>query len=102
MVVQLGKTLKGHKYNLKKTLGELFRYGTYDANRAAHIKSPVELVVGTVRDLGVPVQNIDTLRTAAARLGQRLGHPHRSKAGWWSNMDQHQHHVPRQNTAVGC
>ena len=83
VVVQLGKTLKGHKYNLKKTLSELFRSEHFyaAANRAAHIKSPIELVVGTVRDLGVPVRNVDTLRTAAARLGQRLGHPRRSKVG---------------------
>lgn len=103
VVVQLGKTLKSNKYNLKKTLGELFRSGHFyaAANRAAHIKSPIELVVGTIRDLGVPVRNVDTLRTAAARLGQRLGHPPSVK-GWdggrvWINTSTM---FLRQNTAV--
>ena len=82
------KTLKGHKYNLKKTLGELFRSEHFYARSFAQptSRAPIELVVGTeiLRDLGVPVRTMLTntnTRTAAARFTPMDTHP-LSVKGW--------------------
>lgn len=51
------------------------------ANRGSLVKSPVELVVGTVRQLGVPLRDTMPLAAKSAQLGQNLLMPPNVK-GW--------------------
>ena len=80
---QMAATMLRSRYRLKPVLRELFlSKHFYDAhNRGRMIKGPVELIVGTVRTLGTPTRNEQTLLTSAARMGQELFAPPSVK-GW--------------------
>ncbi len=82
-VKRLAASFRAAKYELKPLLRELFLSAAFrDAkNRGVLIKSPVELVVGTVRLLQIPVENKGKLVGAARALGQDLFDPPNVK-GW--------------------
>ena len=88
---------------MKPVLRMLFRsQHFYDAaNRGATIKSPVQLTVQTIRELGVPPRDLSTLNSATDLMGQSLFMPPNVK-GWecgqtWINTSTF---FVRQNLAV--
>ncbi len=99
----LARTLATSQYELRPALKALFRSEHfYDiAIVSNQIKSPTQLVVGTMRMLNTPVRSLDQLHDAMGRMGQRLLDPP-SVAGWdggrsWINTSTL---FVRQNTAA--
>jgi uncharacterized protein (DUF1800 family) len=70
-------------WSVKEVLRTLFLSAHFydEANVAARIKSPVELLVQTVRTLRTPVRSLDALLGAADLMGQNIGYPPSVK-GW--------------------
>ena len=99
----LAEELRKKQYEMKPVLRMLFRsQHFYDAaNRGATIKSPVQLTVQTIRELGVPPRDLSTLNSATDLMGQSLFMPPNVK-GWecgqtWINTSTF---FVRQNLAV--
>jgi len=71
------------RYDIKVALRELLRSDAFWAleNRATLVKSPVDLVVGTMRTLDIAVGDTLVLALAVAGLGQNLFSPPNVK-GW--------------------
>ncbi|MFM8785127.1 MAG: DUF1800 domain-containing protein [Phycisphaerales bacterium] len=95
--------LRGGQYEVAPVLAKLFRSAHFhdEANRAALIKSPVQLVVQTVRQLGTPVRQLSSLVAACDLMGQNLFEPPNVK-GWdggraWINTSTL---FVRQNVAI--
>ena len=82
-VRKLAKELRDREYDLRPVLGTLFRSEHfYDpANMASLIKSPVQLVVQSVRSLRTPVRSLAALLSACDLMGQDLFFPPNVK-GW--------------------
>jgi uncharacterized protein (DUF1800 family) len=80
---RLAATFRSSGYEMKPLLRELFLSASFrdPANRAGLIKSPVDLVVGTVRVLGLPVPEKTRLARMMQTLGQNLLNPPNVK-GW--------------------
>jgi uncharacterized protein (DUF1800 family) len=103
LVNELGDMLKLRNYALRPVLRRLFlseHFYSPDVMRA-QIKSPVQLVVGAARSLGVPVRDLSILNDALDLMGQRLFLPPSVK-GWpggraWINTSTL---YVRQNTLV--
>jgi uncharacterized protein (DUF1800 family) len=70
-------------YDVSVVLGELFTSDAFwmPANRGALVKSPVDLVVGTVRQFGFGYTDMTPLALKASQLGQNLLVPPNVK-GW--------------------
>lgn len=83
VIRDLSGTMRRERYAIKPVLRMLFlSEHFYDrANMHVQIKSPVELVVGTVRSLHTPVRDLNTLLDAMELMGQRLFFPP-NVAGW--------------------
>jgi len=83
VVDALAKKMREGQYDLKPVLRTLLlsRHFYDPANRASMIKSPVQLVVGATRELGVPVRNMSTVNAATDLMGQSLFMPPSVK-GW--------------------
>lgn len=103
VVKALAAELRKQQYELKPVLRMLFRsQHFYDtANRGSAIKSPVQLTVQTIRELGVPPRDLSTLNSATDLMGQSLFMPPSVK-GWecgrsWINTSTL---FVRQNLAV--
>ena len=99
----LAEELRKKQYEIKPVLRMLFRsQHFYDtANMGATIKSPVQLTVQTIRELGVPARDLSTLNSATDLMGQSLFMPPNVK-GWecgqtWINTSTF---FVRQNLAV--
>jgi uncharacterized protein (DUF1800 family) len=99
----MAATLRDGQYEVAPVLSRLFRSAHFydDANRAALIKSPVQLVVQTVRQLGTPVRQLSSLVAACDLMGQNLFEPPNVK-GWdggraWINTSTL---FVRQNVAI--
>lgn len=99
----LAGELRKKQYEMKPMLKMLFRsQHFYDAaNMGATIKSPVQLAVQTIRELGVPPRDLSTLNSATDLMGQSLFMPPNVK-GWecgqtWINTSTL---FVRQNLAV--
>ncbi len=79
----LAQTLRRHDYQLKPMLRQLFlceRF--YDQTiRGQMIKSPTQLLVGLMRQLGIQQRNMDYLTAAMRLMGQELFNPP-NVAGW--------------------
>lgn len=75
--------LRKNKFELRPSMKTLFKsQAFYHADsRGALVKSPVELLVGTARRLGVPVANLVSAERAVANMGQELMQPPNVK-GW--------------------
>ena len=95
--------LRAQQYELRPVLAKLFRSAHFfDAsNRASVIKSPAQLVVQTIRQLGTPPRQLSSLTAACELMGQDLFQPPNVK-GWdggrsWINTSTL---FVRQNLAV--
>lgn len=93
-VSRLAAILKGHQYDLGPMLKNLFMSEEFysDETIASQIKSPVQLMVGTLRDLGIKEVSFSTLGSAVAAMGQELYGPPNVK-GWeggqfWVNANR--------------
>jgi uncharacterized protein (DUF1800 family) len=82
-VKRIAARFRGARYDIKVALRELFLAHAFWAaeNRAALIKSPVDLVVGTMRALDFRVGDPLPLALVVAGLGQNLFSPPNVK-GW--------------------
>ena len=81
---QLGRRLRDLNYELRPFLAELFSSNEFYAekNIAAHIKSPVELVISTYKKIGLDyLPGAPDFNLVTGALGQRLMHPP-TVAGW--------------------
>ena len=81
---RLGAILREHHYQLAPFLKTLFLARDFysPASVAAHIKSPVELVVSTYKKLGLQeIPGVPDFNETTASLGQHLFHPP-TVAGW--------------------
>jgi uncharacterized protein (DUF1800 family) len=87
-VVRIARLFKDSGYDTGVALRELFLSDAFWArdNRASLIKSPVDLIVGVVRQLGVPVADALPLALKTAQLGQNLLVPPNVK-GWPGQED---------------
>jgi uncharacterized protein (DUF1800 family) len=82
-VMRLAAVLRGHDYEMKPLLRAMFLAPAFRdmANRGALIKSPAELIVGSVHVLGLPVPDRTPLVRMMAGLGQSPFDPPNVK-GW--------------------
>lgn len=83
VISTMSGSLRDERYELKPMLRMLFLSEHFydEANRHVQIKSPVELMVGTIRTLHTPVRDLNTLIEAMELMGQRLFLPP-NVAGW--------------------
>lgn len=83
LVEALARALRRNKYELRPTLRTLFRSEAFyhEQSRGTLIKSPVELLVGTARTLGVSLDALALAERAMSRMGQELMQPPNVK-GW--------------------
>jgi uncharacterized protein (DUF1800 family) len=84
VVDQLASVLKSNQYELGPMLKNLFTSEEFYSSKATNsqVKSPVQLVVGTLRDLGVKqVSDPGALDAALREMGQELFEPPDVK-GW--------------------
>jgi len=83
VVDQLAKLLRDEHYELKPVLTRLFKSRHfYDFGVVGkQIKSPVQVVVGTIHQTHAPLRNDRALATALRGMGQQLFEPP-SVAGW--------------------
>jgi len=81
-VQPLAETYYSSGYNIKAMVRQLLLSDAFYSAQAwqQHIKSPVEFVVGTARELGVPMPEAD-LAQAMAAMGQDLFNP--PNVGGW-------------------
>ena len=91
-IERLAGVLRSHRYVLRPFLRELLLGEAFwrKANRGALVKSPVDLLVGTVRIFGLPMPELGRLAQDARVMGQDLFEPPTVK-GWdggmaWLNM----------------
>ena len=101
--IAMATELRKQQYEIKPVLRLVFRsQHFYDsANRGATIKSPTQLIVQTIRELGTPPRELATLNAAGDLMGQSLFMPPNVK-GWdggqaWINTSTI---FVRQNLAV--
>lgn len=82
-VKRLAGLFRAGNYEMKPLLRALFLSPAFrdPANRGALVKSPIELIVGTVHVFGLPVPDQTPLARMAAGLGQALFAPPNVK-GW--------------------
>lgn len=87
-IKRLAGVLREAKYELRPMLKAMFNAPTFrdGANRGALIKSPVELIVGTVRVLGLPVPEKTRLVRGMQAMGQLPLSPPNVK-GWPGGED---------------
>ncbi|RLJ20873.1 DUF1800 domain-containing protein [bacterium endosymbiont of Escarpia laminata] len=92
-IKRLAKLYRESDYQLRPLLTALFNTDQFRAgeNRGSLIKSPVELLIGTLHQLEISVESGRLLALASRRLGQDLFNPPNVK-GWpggedWINAD---------------
>lgn len=83
IVEGLAKVLRDSKFELKPVLKAMFAADAFYSDRArfTHIKSPVELMVGTARMLDIPAADLLALERGLRGMGQQLFQPPNVK-GW--------------------
>jgi uncharacterized protein (DUF1800 family) len=82
-VTRIAQAFRGASYDLKVALRELLGTSAFwdVGNRATLVKSPIEVVVGTLRQLDVAPEETQPLALVAAGMGQNLFAPPNVK-GW--------------------
>jgi uncharacterized protein (DUF1800 family) len=85
-IERLAHVLRSGNYSLRPMLKNLFLSERFYSDRAlgTHIKGPVELVVGTLRDLGIKNADYGAVDSAVIQMGQYLFEPP-NVAGWKEN-----------------
>lgn len=83
VVLRMAKEMRESDYDMRPALRSLFlsRHFYAPENRLAIIKSPVQLIVQTVRSLGTPTREMKSLVDAGDLMGQQLFQPPSVK-GW--------------------
>ena len=83
VVERLAHVMRSCSYNLRPMLRNLFLSEPFYSDRAlgTHIKGPVELAIGTIRDLGIKNVNYGAVDSAVIQMGQLLFEPP-NVAGW--------------------
>ncbi len=83
MIERMAGMLRGNDYAMSPVLKALFKSDHFHSREVigAKIRSPAELVVGTIRSLRTPVRDIALLSQAMGMMGQALFNPP-SVAGW--------------------
>lgn len=83
IVVALAGVLRGKNYEFKPMLKAMFLSDAFYSKRAmfTNIKSPVELLVGTMRSLDIPPMDTTAMNTGLRLMGQSLMQPPNVK-GW--------------------
>ncbi len=83
LVEGLAQLLRRGKYELKPLLRTLLASRAFYSSEAVgrKIKSPTELVVGAVRQLGLPLESLGLVQQQMVRMGQNLLEPPNVK-GW--------------------
>ena len=83
MVERLAGVIRKNDYDLKPVMKTLFmsRAFYHDDSRGSLVKSPVELLIGTARQLGVPINSLRQAERAMAAMGQEVMQPPNVK-GW--------------------
>lgn len=84
-IERIAKSFKSTNYDIKVLAGEILKskYFNDKRNYASIIKSPIDLIIGTVRTLNIPIQdnNIEQMMKYGKRLGQDIFNPPNVK-GW--------------------
>jgi uncharacterized protein (DUF1800 family) len=82
-IARLAELMRREKYRIKPVLRTLFlsRHFHDPTYRGSVVKSPVQLVVQTIRQLGTPPRELTTLSSALDLMGQSLFQPPSVK-GW--------------------
>lgn len=100
---RLAQKFRDSGHDVRTVLRRLFQSEHFydEANIAAQIKSPIQLIVQTIRSLSAPPRDLRTLLAATDLMGQNLFHPPSVK-GWdggraWINTSTL---FIRQNTAL--
>ena len=84
---EIGILLKSFDYDIKKFLYVIFLSKDFYSNKLTKIKSPVELVVGTHKLLGLEeISGVPDFNTITSNLGQNLFFPP-TVAGWSEDKD---------------
>lgn len=83
LIDALAREIRKQDYDMKAVMRTLLRSEAFysSASRGALIKSPVEVVVTTARQLGASVANLPAAERAMAAMGQELFQPPNVK-GW--------------------
>ena len=83
LVNALAAEIRKRKFEIKPVLATLFKSRAFYAPeaRGSLIKSPVELVVGAARSLGVEIEALESAESATTAMGQELFQPPNVK-GW--------------------
>lgn len=83
LVERLAREIRAHKYELKPAMRTLLRSRAFyhPDSRGCLVKSPIEVVVGTLRSLGQPAADLPAAARAMAAMGQELMQPPNVK-GW--------------------
>ncbi len=83
IIEALGAVFRESDHDVKTVLGAMFLSDAFYGDRArfTHVKSPVELLVGTLRALEIPVVDATTLCRQLRTMGQDLFQPPNVK-GW--------------------
>jgi uncharacterized protein (DUF1800 family) len=83
VVKALAQVLRDGRYELKPLLKAMFMCDAFYSGRArfTHVKSPVELLVGTMRMLEIPAVDGEALNFGLRAMGQQLFQPPNVK-GW--------------------
>ncbi len=87
-IARIAERFRQSQYDISTALQDLLLSDAFwdQRNRGSLIKSPVDLVVGTVRQLGMAVGDATPLALTAAQLGQNLLVPPNVK-GWPGQND---------------
>lgn len=82
-IIDLAKRFRDGKYEIKPVLKTMFTSAYFydDANVAALIKSPIQLIVSAVRSLRTPTRSLQALLAASDLMGQNIFYPPSVK-GW--------------------
>jgi len=88
VIESLAATLRESDFNISPVLSQLFRSQEFysEPARGSRIKSPVELVIGSFRLLGLDPGDTPASAFLAARLGQNIFQPPNVK-GWDGGRD---------------
>lgn len=88
MVDQMAQVMKENGYRIRPLLKNIFLSEEFYSDKAmgAHIKSPVELLIGTAKIVDLPKLSHQNIRFQLASMGQSLFDPP-SVAGWAEGSD---------------